>query len=308
VRLLFAGTPDVSVASLNALLDSQHDVLAVLTRPDAVAGRGRQVHKSAVAERALEVGLPLLQPASVNDDDFIAELTKLELDAAPIVAFGGLVSEPVLTIPKFGWINLHFSLLPAWRGAAPVQHSIMAGDDVTGASTFLLERGLDTGPVIGVVTETIRSTDTSTALLNRLSESGAQLLVRSLDAIADGSARPMTQPDDGVSYAPKLHPADVRVDWNKPALAVDRLIRAAAEAPGAWTTLSGERLGLGPVQLVADDNSLQPGQLAVLKNELRVGTGSHAVCLGEVKPAGKRAMPAADWARGARLGESVNFE
>jgi len=293
--------------SLNALLDSQHEVVAVLTRPDAVAGRGRQVHRSAVAERALEVGLPLLQPASVNDDDFIAELTTLKVDAAPIVAFGGLVSEPALTIPKFGWVNLHFSLLPAWRGAAPVQHSIMAGDDVTGASTFVLERGLDTGPVIGVVTETIRSSDTSEDLLARLAHSGAQLLVRSLDAIADGSARPTAQSEVGVSYAPKLHPADVAVDWTVPALAIDRLIRAATTSPGAWTTYSDQRLGLGPVQLVADDDSLQPGQLAVLKNELRVGTGSHAVRLGEVKPSGKRAMPAADWARGARLDESVVF-
>jgi len=197
-------------------------------------------------------------------------------------------------------VNLHFSLLPAWRGAAPVQRAIMAGDDITGATTFLLEEGLDTGPVLGVVTEPIGPDDTSGDLLARLALSGSELLVRTLDAIEAGVAVPVPQPSEGVSLAPKITVEEALVDWSAPALAVDRLVRAVTPDPGAWTVARGERLGLGPVRALPDDRSLAPGEVAAGKSEVRVGTGSHAVRLGEVRPAGRRPMPAADWARGLR--------
>jgi len=308
VRLLFAGTPEVAVATLDALLESGHEVVAVLTRPDALAGRGRRLVASAVAQRATELGLRLMQPDRPTDPDFLADLEILGVDVAPIVAYGGLIPPAALALPRNGWINLHFSLLPAWRGAAPVQRAIMAGDDITGASTFILEEGLDTGPVLGVVTETIRPTDTSGDVLARLALSGAELMVRTLDAIEEGVAVPSPQPNDGISLAPRITTDEVRIDWTRPALAIDRLVRGATPEPGAWTTLRGQRLGVGPVKLLVDDTSLVAGQLAVDRAGIRVGTGSHAVLLGEVKPAGKRLMPASDWARGARLSESEVVE
>jgi len=308
VRLLFAGTPKVAVATLDALLESGHEVVAVLTRPDALAGRGRRLVASAVAQRATELGLRLMQPDRPTDPDFLADLAILGVDVAPIVAYGGLIPPAALALPRNGWINLHFSLLPAWRGAAPVQRAIMAGDDITGASTFILEEGLDTGPVLGVVTETIRPTDTSGDVLARLALSGAELMVRTLDAIEEGVAVPSPQPNDGISLAPRITTDEVRIDWTRPALAIDRLVRGATPEPGAWTTLRGQRLGVGPVKLLVDDTSLVAGQLAVDRAGIRVGTGSHAVLLGEVKPAGKRWMPASDWARGARLSESEVVE
>jgi methionyl-tRNA formyltransferase len=217
-----------------------------------------------------------------------------------VVAYGALVPREALGIPRHGWVNLHFSLLPAWRGAAPVQHAVWHGDDVTGASTFLLEEGLDTGPVLGVVTETIRPTDTSGELLGRLSESGAGLLVATMDALDQGIMAAARQPADGVSLAPKITVEDAEVDWSQPAVRVDRQVRACTPAPGAWTTIAGDRIKLGPVSMLAEDTSLAPGELGIDKNRVRVGTASHAVVLGEVQAQGKRAMAAADWARGTR--------
>ena len=300
MRLVFAGTPAPALPSLQALLDSRHDVVAVVTRPDARTGRGRQLAASPVAELAVSVGLEVLKPAHPRDPDFLAALTALAPDACPVVAYGALVPRPALDVPAHGWINLHFSLLPAWRGAAPVQHAVLAGDDVTGATTFLLEEGLDTGPTFGLVTETIRPTDTSGDLLARLAVSGAELLVRTLDGIEDGTLVPRPQPAEGVSLAPKLNPDDALVDWSAPALHVDRLVRACTPVPGAWTTFRGERLRLGPVRLSPGDVDLRPGALRVSKADVRVGTGSHAVVLGDVVPQGKRAMDAAAWARGVR--------
>jgi methionyl-tRNA formyltransferase len=214
---------------------------------------------------------------------------------------------PALQIPRHGWVNLHFSVLPAWRGAAPVQHAIMAGDDVTGASTFLIEQGLDTGPVYGTLTETIGPRDTAGDLLARLAVSGAQLLVATLDGIAAGALEPQPQPADGVSLAPRIEVADARVDWALPAHVVDRRIRGVTPAPGAWTTWHGERFRVGPVEPVAEAPALAPGELAVGKQVL-VGTAGGAVRLGEVQPAGKRMLPAADWARGARPAAGERLE
>jgi methionyl-tRNA formyltransferase len=301
LRLLFAGTPEAAVPSLEALLDSSHEVVAVLTRPDAPSGRGRKLHRSPVAERADAAGLPVLQPRSPREPEFLAQLADLGVDLVPVVAYGALIPQAALDIPPCGWVNLHFSLLPAWRGAAPVQHAIMAGDDVTGAATFQIEAGLDTGPVYGVVTEEVGPRDTAGDLLARLAVSGAGLLVATVDGIADGSLRPEPQPAEGVSLAPRIQPDDARIDWGLPAFVVDRRIRGVTPIPGAWTTWRGERLRIGPVSPLLDGPVLGVGELLADHGDVFVGTGNGPVELGDVQPAGKRMLPAADWARGARL-------
>ncbi|MGY1593394.1 methionyl-tRNA formyltransferase [Geodermatophilus sp. SYSU D00708] len=300
LRLLFAGTPDVAVPALDLLLDSAHEVAAVLTRPDARSGRGRKMSRSPVAERADAAGVPVLQPRSPREPEFLQQLADLAVDCAPVVAYGALVPQAALDLPRHGWVNLHFSLLPAWRGAAPVQHAVMAGDEVTGASTFRLEAGLDTGPVYGVVTEPIAPRDTAGDLLGRLAVSGARLLLATLDGIEAGTLAPEPQPAEGVSLAPRIEPADARVDWALPAHVVDRRVRGVTPAPGAWTTWRGDRLRLGPVEPLPSSLGLAPGELSVGSTGVLVGTGRGAVRLGDVQPAGKRVLPAADWARGAR--------
>jgi methionyl-tRNA formyltransferase len=307
VRLVFAGTPEVALPALTALLDSRHEVVAVVTRPDAPSGRGRTLHRSPVASLADERGIEVLTPARPAEPAFLDRLRALAPDCCPVVAYGALVPRVALGIPRHGWVNLHFSVLPAWRGAAPVQHAIWHGDDVTGASTFLLEEGLDTGPVLGVVTETIRDRDTSGDLLDRLSISGAGLLLATIDALDDGVIAAVRQPHDGVSHAPKITVADAEVDWSQPAVRVDRQVRACTPAPGAWTTYAGHRLGLGPVLPLPDDARLAPGEVAIDKARVRVGTATHPVALGEVRPPGRRPMPAADWARGTRPEPGVRF-
>ena len=302
MRCVFAGTPDVAAVALTRLLESSHDVVGVLTRPDAPSGRGRAVTQSPVAAVAAEAGIAVLKPSSLRDPESLAWLRQRTPDVAPIVAYGGLVPPDALAIPARGWVNLHFSLLPRWRGAAPVQHAIWRGDEVTGASTFLLEEGFDTGPVFGSVIEEIAPDDTSGTLLARLAAVGADLLVETLDLIARGSAAPVAQVGD-VSYAPKLTVDDAAVRWDVPAFAVDRQVRACTPAPGAWTTAMGDRLGLGPVELVAGDgaDALAPGEVRVGKRDVLVGTLTDPVRLGVVRASGKREMPAADWARGIRI-------
>jgi len=299
MRVVFAGTPEVALPSLRAVAESAHDLVGVVTRPDAPSGRGRRLAASPVAEAASELGVPVLKPEHPRDAEFQDALRALAPDACPVVAYGALLPPTVLGIPLHGWVNLHFSLLPAWRGAAPVQRSIWAGDDVTGATTFRLVPELDAGPTFGVMTETIRPADTAGELLARLAEGGAGLLVATLDGIADGSLEARPQPDDGISLAPKIAVDDARVDWNLPATAIDRQVRACTPEPGAWTTYDGQRLKLGPLRPA--EGQLPPGEVVAGKKLVVVGTGTAAVCLGEVQPVGKRPMPAADWARGARL-------
>jgi methionyl-tRNA formyltransferase len=300
VKLVFAGTPEVALPSLSALIASHHEVVAVITRPDAPAGRGRSLQASPVAELAAEHGIEVLKPERPRDPDFLARLAAIGPDCCPVVAYGALVPRAALDIPRLGWVNLHFSILPAWRGAAPVQHAVWHGDDVTGATTFVLEEGLDTGPVLGVVTESVRPTDTSGDLLARLADSGSGLLVATMDGLEAGRLVAAPQPADGVSLAPKITVDDARVDWSQPAIRVDRQVRACTPAPGAWTTFRGERLKLGPVTHLPDDAALAPGEVGVDKNRVRVGTATHSVVLGEVRAQGKKAMAAADWARGVR--------
>jgi methionyl-tRNA formyltransferase len=309
LRIVFAGTPEPAVVSLRALLDSEHEILAVVTRPPAPTGRGRALQPGPVEALARSAGLEVLTPAGGRDPALLGALTALAPDAAAVVAYGALLPQAVLDVPVHGWVNLHFSLLPAWRGAAPVYAALRHGDDVTGASTFRLEAGMDTGPVFGTVTETIRPTDTTTDLLGRLSVSGAGLLVRTLDGIERGDLMPVPQPADGVSYAGKVSVADARVDWATPAVAVDRTVRALTAEPGAWTVFRGQRLGLGPLERSgAPSGELTPGQLAVSKTSVLVGTATAPLRLGTVQPPGKRPMPAADWARGVRPAPDEAFE
>ena len=248
MRLVFAGTPAAAVPSLDALLKSRHEVAAVITRPDAPAGRGRRVGPSPVAERAAELGLEALKPATPRDEGFQRRLRELAPDCCPVTAYGALIPRAALEIPRQGWVNLHFSLLPAWRGAAPVAHAIAHGDDITGATTFRMVAELDAGPVYGVVTEPIGEQDTAGDLLARLAESGASLLVATLDGIEAGQLEPRPQPADGVSFAPKITTDDARVRWGTPAPAVGRQIRACTPAPGAWTMLGDTRVKLWPVR------------------------------------------------------------
>ena len=306
MRVVFAGTPEPALPALEALAASRHELVGVLTRPDAPSGRGRRLVASPVVQRAEELGVPVLGPEHPRDPDFQAELRALGPDCCPVVAYGALLPRTALEIPTHGWVNLHFSVLPAWRGAAPVQHALLAGDQVTGATTFRIVPALDAGPIFGVMTERVRPTDTAGDLLERLATGGAELLVRTLDGIEDGSLEARQQPADGVSLAPKIEVVDAEVDWSRPAVGIDRRVRACTPAPGAWTTYNGERVKLGPVRLT-DREPLEPGVLEVTKNAVHVGTGSTPVLLGDVRPFGKKQMPAADWARGARLETGARF-
>ncbi len=308
MRVAFAGTPEVALPALNAVLASRHEVVAVITRPDAPAGRGRKLTPSPVAVRAAELGIPLFKPDHPRDQDFQADLAALAPECCPVVAYGAMLPQSALDLVRQGWVNLHFSCLPAWRGAAPVQHAIRAGDEVTGATTFRIVKALDAGPIFGTMTERIRPDDTAGSLLARLAEGGAGLLIATLDGIEDGSVEARPQQSEGVSFAPKVTVEDSRVQWASSARIIDHLIRSCTPEPGAWTTYAGERLKLGPVQPAPGHAALVPGAIAATKNAVHVGTATHAVKLGEVQPIGKRPMPAADWARGIRLASGARLD
>lgn len=302
MRLIFAGTPAVALPALEALAASEHDLVAVITRADAPAGRGRKLAPSPVKARALELGIEVWEPSRLGEPDFLDRLAAAQPDLCPVVAYGKLIPQSALAVPTFGWINLHFSLLPTWRGAAPVQHAVISGDEITGASTFQIEAGLDTGPVFGTLTELIRPTDTSGDLLARLAQAGAGLLLATVDGIAAGTLVAVPQSPEGITTAPKVEVADARIDFGHPALAVDRRIRGCTPAPGAWTTFRGERLKLGPVTRAQPGGDRPaPGELRVGKSSVQVGTATDAVLLGQVQGLGKKPMPAPDWARGMRI-------
>lgn len=307
MRIVFAGTPDTALPSLQRLIDSpRHEVVAVLTRPDAASGRRGSPQPSPVARLALDHGIPVLRPALPNAPESVAELAELAPECCPVVAYGALLRDALLAVPTHGWVNLHFSLLPAWRGAAPVQAAIAAGDEVTGATTFRIEPELDSGPVYGVATETIRADDTAGELLARLAVSGAELLAATLDGIGEGALHAVPQPHDGVSYAPKISVDDARVRWELPAAVIERRIRAVTPNPGSWTMIGDLRVRVGPVGL-ADDGpeGLSPGDIHIDRRQVWVGTGSVPLRLGQIQPPGKKLMDAADWARGARLDSEV---
>ncbi|MGL4305881.1 MAG: methionyl-tRNA formyltransferase [Mycobacteriaceae bacterium] len=308
MRIIFAGTPAVAIPSLQRLIDSsEHEIIAVITRPDAVAGRGRKVSRSPVAQLADQHAIPVLAPSSAADPSFIAEVVRLAPDCCPVVAYGALLPTQILDIPTHGWINLHFSLLPAWRGAAPVQAAIAAGDEVTGVSTFRIEQGLDTGPVFGVVTERVLPTDNSGDLLDRLADSGAQLLESTLDGLATGVLVPVPQSAEGVSIAPKISVESARINWNQSAMVVDRHIRSVTPFPGAWTYIDQLRVKIGSASIAEfipeldPGLAIPPGQIVSTKKNLYVGTTTEAIRLELLQPQGKKMMPASDWARGARI-------
>ncbi|MFD7073847.1 methionyl-tRNA formyltransferase [Nocardioides sp. NPDC059952] len=306
MRVVFAGTPEVAVPSLDAIAASRHELVGVVTRPDAAQGRSKRLVPSPVAQRAEELGIPVLKPEHPREPEFQAELKALEPDCCPVVAYGAMLPQSALDIPRHGWVNLHFSLLPAYRGAAPVQRAVWAGEEISGATTFRIVKAMDAGPVFGTMTQALAPGETSGSLFEKLTEGGAGLLVSTLDGIEDGSLEAREQPVDGVTYADKITVEDARIDWTQNAVAIDRQIRACTPAPGAWTLLDGERFKVGPVTIA--EESVTAGELVVRKNEVLVGTGTTAVRLGRVKAFGKKEMPAADWARGVRLESGVTFE
>ncbi|MET8523191.1 methionyl-tRNA formyltransferase [Nocardioides sp. NBC_00163] len=306
MRVVFAGTPEVAVPSLDAIAASRHELVGVVTRPDAAQGRSKRLVPSPVAQRAEELGVPVLKPEHPREPEFQAELKALEPDCCPVVAYGAMLPQSALDIPRHGWVNLHFSLLPAYRGAAPVQRAVWAGEEISGATTFRIVKAMDAGPVFGTMTQALAPDETSGSLFEKLTEGGAQLLVSTLDGIEDGSLEAREQPTEGVTYADKITVEDAQIDWTQNAVAIDRQIRACTPAPGAWTLLDGERFKVGPVTMA--DDTVAPGELVVRKNEVLVGTGTTAVRLGRVKAFGKKEMPAADWARGVRLESGVAFE
>lgn len=305
VKLVFAGTPEAALPSLDSLVRSHHEVVAVLTQPPAPTGRGRALAPSAVQRYAQDAGIPVLSPVSVHEA--AEELAALAPDCIPIVAYGQIIPTDMLGIPPHGWVNLHFSLLPMYRGAAPVQHALWSGEQITGATTFILDSGMDTGNILGTVTEVIRPRDTAGELLARLADAGSVLLTQSLDALGVGKLQPQLQGSDDISYAPKITKTDARIDWTKPARDIDRRVRAMTPVPGAWTTYTvpGEdpiRLGVGAVTLTTEapvtEAPMVPGSLLIERARVLVGTGSQPVQLEVVTPQGRRSMLAADWARG----------
>lgn len=307
MRVVFAGTPDVALPSLDAIASSRHELVAVVTRPDAPTGRGRKLVASPVAAWAEERGIETLRPQRAGDSAFLDRLRELRPACCPVVAYGALLPQAALDVPENGWVNLHFSVLPAWRGAAPVQHALLAGDEVTGASTFRIVKELDAGPVYGVLTETVRPSDTSGDLLGRLAGAGATLLVDTLDHIEAGDIEARPQPAGATTYAAKIEVDDAHVRWAEPAHLVDRRIRAYTPDPGAWTTLDGTRIKLGPVRPTTE-GTLDPGEIRADRRSARVGTATADLELGTVQARGKKPMPAADWVRGARLSDGARFD
>ena len=309
LRVVFAGTPEVAVPTLKALVASTHQVVGVLTRPDAPTGRGRRIQQSPIAHAADELHLPVLKPPSLSEPDVRAGLAEWNPDVVVVVAYGLLIPRSLLDVPRFGWINAHFSALPRWRGAAPVQYAIAHGDRTTCVMTFRIEEGLDTGPILNQsLPVPIADHEDAGHLLSRLSLIAADVVRDTLDSLAAGAANAVPQSTDDVTYAPRITTQDARVDWNQPVDVVDRWIRACSPTPGAWSMVHGDRIGLGPTIQVIPDASAVPGQIAAEKKRVLVGAQGGYLELGSVQPMGKKQMPAADWARGYRDALPTEFD
>lgn len=295
MRIVFAGTPAVAVPSLEAVA-ARHQVVAVVTREDAPLGRKRILTPSPVAEAARRLGLPVLT-ANRLGEDITARIAALEPELGVVVAYGGLVRDPLLSLPRLGWVNLHFSLLPRWRGAAPVQHALIAGDAETGAAVFRLVPELDAGDVYAELRHPIAPDDTAGELLAALAFEGAELLADTVDALADGSAVAQAQEGE-VTLAPKLSIEDARLDFGEPADRVYARLRGVTPEPGAFALLGGERFKVLAALRTSGEAPLHPGAVEARDGRVLVGTGTEPLELVTVQPAGKRAMPAADWLRG----------
>ncbi|PRB65210.1 methionyl-tRNA formyltransferase [Microbacterium sp. MYb45] len=302
MRLVFAGTPAAAVPTLRRLATS-HDIAAVVTRPDAPLGRRRVLTPSPVAQAAVELGLPVIKTARL-DEAATAEISALQVELGVIVAYGGLVREPLLSAPTAGWINLHFSLLPAWRGAAPVQRALIAGDRVLGASVFQLVAELDAGDVFAMREIDLPETATAGEALEALALDGAELTADVVSAIADGTARAVPQQGEP-TFAAKLTLADGLLDWDQPLDAVFARFRGVTPEPGAHTTVAGQPLKVLEAAPATDAESLPPGRLRGTKTALHIGTGTGALAVTRVQPAGKGAMNAVDWWRGLRGGDEL---
>ncbi|MCI6205480.1 MAG: methionyl-tRNA formyltransferase [Corynebacterium glucuronolyticum] len=317
MRILFAGTPEPAVATLERLIDSDHEIVGVVTRPDARRGRGRTLHPSPVADCADKHGLQVYKPETLRgNDEFATLLRDLAPDCVPVIAYGNLIPEELLDIPTHGFVNVHYSLLPRWRGAAPVQAAIAAGDEETGATIFRIDAGLDTGPILSTVTTPISAQDTADDLLTRLAYDGADLLVQTLTDLESGAVTPQPQAGEA-TYAHKLDKATARIDWQQPADVIDRRIRAFTPAPGAWTQWDGDKVKLGPVHPLpctqepssslppSSQVKLAPGEVLIEKNNVFVGTGSVSVALSTVQAPGKKRMDAASWGRGVHNQDGI---
>jgi len=296
LSIVFAGSPAAAVPSLTALAESSHRIVAVITREDSPQGRRGVLTPTPVAEAAAGRGLRIVKANRLGGEP-TEVVTALQPDLGVIVAYGGLVRAPLLHAPRLGWINLHFSLLPRWRGAAPVQRAIIAGDDLTGASVFQLVEELDAGDLFGQLTQPIGAHETAGHLLASLAQSGAELLLRVVDHLASGTARAEPQLGD-VTVAPKLTLEDGRITWTASAAQVSNLIRGVTPEPGAFTTIDGARVKVLDASIARDAPRREPGQLSLEGRRLLVGTSSDPIELLEVQPAGKKPMAAADWWRG----------
>lgn len=297
MRLVFAGTPSAAVPTLRRLA-AEHDIAAVVTRPDAPLGRKRVLTPSPVAQAAADLGLPIIKAARL-DDEATAAIAALQPELGVIVAYGGLVREPLLSTPVKGWINLHFSLLPQWRGAAPVQRALIAGDAQLGASVFQLVPALDAGDVFATRVVDVAAGATADAALETLAIDGAQLTSEVVGAIADGTAHAVPQHGEP-SLAPKLTLDDGLLDWSQPLAQVFARFRGVTPEPGAHTTVDGLRVKILEAAPSSEDAALEPGEIGATKTALLIGTGSTPLSVTRVQPAGKGAMNAVDWWRGQR--------
>lgn len=294
MRLAFMGTPDFAVPTLRALIDSGHEIARVYSQPPRRAGRGKAVRPSPVQRAAEEAGLPVETPESFRDADVLARFAALDLDAAVVIAYGQILPPGALAAPRLGCFNVHASLLPRWRGAAPIQRAIMAGDAETGIAIMQMEEGLDTGPVLSIARTPIGPEDTAGTLHDRLAEMGAGLMVEALDDVAAGRATAQPQPAEGVTYATKIEKAEARIDWTRPAFELDRHIRGLAPFPGAWCEINGERVKL--LMSRPEQGEGVPG--TALDDHLLIACGEGALRLTRLQRSGRGASDAVDMLRG----------
>jgi methionyl-tRNA formyltransferase len=305
---VFFGTPAWAVPSLEALLVSDVDVVGVVTNPDRVAGRGLRSTDGPVKLAARRAGIEVLQPDKLRDGGFQGRLASLAPDIACVVAYGKILPPALLGVPRLGFVNAHFSLLPAYRGAAPVQWALINGDPITGISIMILSEGMDEGPVLAAEPMNILPSDSATTLGDRLAAVAGGLLVRTIKGYAQGVLVAKPQPVHGVSYAPKLRADDVRIDWSQSALMIRNLIRGANPEPGAWTTFRGKRMKVLEAEVVQERDPAPSGHLELGSGSLKVTCGDGALMIVTAQMQGKRPLSGSDLGRGMHLGEGDRLE